>query len=259
MSEAREDNCVFKGFRLNSLFVFQPYFASPLVWLNEEGRLRVMILRREVRRERERDEPKCDAAECCNITGFGRRGNTGKCTLTHCRAHEYTLTGLQKKRERRKATNGILSPQRSGSRTYGFKTCSQGLLSGTSRKDSRQTTCGISDSFHRWGRRIEWVITLRPWASTLLRLKEKFKLHLVLNKRKLFLPKNGFWKLHFFCICTLKWKYFCDNVPGNCKVKQTILCYLIASAQNEMTWIQHVITLTSSVVSNFLKDFYVHI
>ncbi len=56
-----------------------------------------MILRREVRRERERDEPKCDAAECCNITGFGRRGNTGKCTLTHCRAHEYTLTGLQKK------------------------------------------------------------------------------------------------------------------------------------------------------------------
>ncbi len=55
VSEAREDNCVFKGFRLNSLFVFQPYCTPPHMWLNEEGRLRVMIVRREVRRERERE------------------------------------------------------------------------------------------------------------------------------------------------------------------------------------------------------------
>lgn len=48
-------------------------------------------------RKRERDEPKCDAAECCNRTGFGRRGNTGKCTLTQCRSHEHTLTRLKKK------------------------------------------------------------------------------------------------------------------------------------------------------------------
>lgn len=99
VSEAREDNCVFKGFRLNSLFVFQSYCAPPHVWLNEEGRMRVMIVRWEVRRERERDEPKCDAAECCNRTGFSRRGNTGKCRLTRCLAHAHKLTHVCRKNE----------------------------------------------------------------------------------------------------------------------------------------------------------------
>lgn len=154
-------------------------------------------------------------------------------THTLPRTHTHTNTCSQKEGERGEATHGILS-QRFGVRTYGFtsKPVVKVLsVSSTSTKDSRQTTCGICDSFHRWGRRIEslrWEM-MRPWTSALLRLKEKLKLHLGLNKRMVvffcFFNQTRILEAAFFWICALKWSYFCDNVPGACKVKQAISCF----------------------------------
>lgn len=105
-----------------------------------------------------------------------------------------------------------------------FQTCSLGLVIGTSTKDSLQTTCGICDSFHRWGRRIEWVITSRndvPLNSCPLKAERKVTITSGFEQKEsiFFLTKHGFW------ISALKWNYFCDNVPESRKVKQVFSCF----------------------------------